>query len=104
MTVSRELSRYRLDLVGVQEVRWGEGQWHRTSSRIQILRLFKPTIRNERLHEISNDNVVSLVNFATSKNLIVKSSMFPHHNIHKYTWTAPDGASQNQIGHILIGG
>jgi exonuclease III len=31
--------------------------------------IFKPTIWNESLHEISNDNVVRLVNFATSKNL-----------------------------------
>jgi exonuclease III len=29
--------------------------------------IFKPTIRNEHLHEISNDNKVRLVNFATSK-------------------------------------
>jgi hypothetical protein len=35
MTVLRELSRYRLDLVGVQ-VRW-EGKWYRTSRRIHIL-------------------------------------------------------------------
>jgi exonuclease III len=47
--------------------------------------IFKPTIGNESLHEISNDNGVTLVNFATSKNLRVKSTMFPHRNIHKYT-------------------
>jgi hypothetical protein len=35
MTVSRELSRYMLDLVGVQEVRW-EGGWHWTCRRILI--------------------------------------------------------------------
>jgi hypothetical protein len=29
--------------------------------------IFKPTIGNRRLHEISNDNGVRLVNFATSK-------------------------------------
>jgi hypothetical protein len=40
--------------------------------------IFKPTSGNESLHEISNDNGVRLVNFATSKNLRVKSTMFPH--------------------------
>jgi hypothetical protein len=39
--------------------------------------IFKPTC----LHKISNDNGVIVVNFATSKNLTVKSTMFPHHNI-----------------------
>jgi hypothetical protein len=39
--------------------------------------IFKPTIGNESLHEISNDNGGRLVNFATSKNLKVKSTMFP---------------------------
>jgi hypothetical protein len=47
--------------------------------------IFKLTIGNESLHEISNDNGVRLVNFATSKNLTVKSTMSPHRNIHKYT-------------------
>jgi hypothetical protein len=64
--------------------------------------IFKPTIGNESLHEISNDNGVRVVNFATSKNLSVKSTMFPHRNIHKVTWTSPDGRTHNQIGHILI--
>jgi hypothetical protein len=43
---------------------------------------FKLTIGNESLHEISNDNGVRVVNFATSKNLIVNSTMFPHCHIH----------------------
>jgi hypothetical protein len=53
--------------------------------------IFKPTVENESLQEISNDNGVRLVHFATFKNLRVKSTMFPHRNIHKYTWTSPDG-------------
>jgi hypothetical protein len=40
--------------------------------------IFKPTIGHESLHEISDDNGVRIVNFATSKNLIVNSTMFPH--------------------------
>jgi hypothetical protein len=63
--------------------------------------IFKPTIGNGSLHKISNDNGVRLVNFATSKNLRAKSTMFPHRNIHKYSWTSPDGKTHNQIDHIL---
>jgi exonuclease III len=58
---------------------------------------FKPTIGNESLHEDNNDNGVRVVNFATSKNLVVKSTMLPHQNIHKYTWTSPDGKTHNQL-------
>jgi hypothetical protein len=64
--------------------------------------IFKPTIGNESLHEISNDNGVRLVNFATSKNIRVKCMMFPHCSIHKYTWMSPDGKTHNQIDHILV--
>jgi exonuclease III len=64
--------------------------------------IFKPTVGNENLHEISEDNEVRIVNFVTSKNLIVKSTMSPHCNIKKFTWTSPDGKTHNQIDHILI--
>jgi endonuclease/exonuclease/phosphatase family metal-dependent hydrolase len=64
--------------------------------------IFKPTIENESLHQDSNDNGVRLVNFATSKNLVVKSTVFPHRNIYKYTWASPDRNTHNQIDHILI--
>jgi len=62
----------------------------------------KPTIGNESLHQDSNDNGVRIVNFATSKNLVVKSTIFPHRNIQKYTWNSPDGKTQNQTDHILL--
>jgi hypothetical protein len=54
------------------------------------------------VHEISNGNRVRVVNFATSQNLVVKSTMFPHRNILKFTWSFPDGKTHNQIQHILI--
>ena len=47
--------------------------------------IFKPTIGKESLHQDSNDNEVRIVNFGTSKTLVVKSTMFPHRNIHKCT-------------------
>jgi hypothetical protein len=64
--------------------------------------IFKLVIGNESLHEVSNDNGVRIVNFATLKNLTVKSITFPHHDTHKHTWTSPDCVTHNQIDHILI--
>jgi len=64
--------------------------------------IFKLTIGNEILHQDSNDYGVRIVNFATSKNVVVKSMIFPHRNLHKYTWTSPDGKTHNQIDRILI--
>jgi hypothetical protein len=64
--------------------------------------IFKPIIGNNSLHEASNNNGVRVVNFATSENLIVKGTTFPHHNIHKHIWTSPDGVTHNQIDHVLI--
>jgi hypothetical protein len=64
--------------------------------------IFKATVGNERLHQDSNDNGVRIINVATSKNLVVKSTMFSHRNIHNYTWTSPDGQTHNQIDHVFI--
>jgi exonuclease III len=51
------------------------------NAKIRREDIFKTTIGNEILYEISIDNGVRVVNFATSKNLTVKSMMFPHRNI-----------------------
>jgi hypothetical protein len=64
--------------------------------------ILKPTVGNYSLHEVCNDNGIRVVNFATLKNLIVKHTTFPHRNIHKFTWTSPDGKTHNQTGRILI--
>ena len=63
--------------------------------------IFNPTTDNESLHQDSNDNGVRIVNFVISKHLVVKSMMFPHRNIQKYTWTSPDEKTHNQIDHTL---
>jgi hypothetical protein len=64
--------------------------------------IFKPTIKNESLHQDSNDNGVRIVNFATSKYLAIMSTLFPHRNIRTYTRTSRDGKIHNQIDHVLI--
>jgi hypothetical protein len=68
------------------------GDFNAKDGREDIL---KPTIGNESLHETINDNGVRVVNFATPKNLVIKSTLFPHSKIHKCTWTSPDGKTHN---------
>ena len=43
-----------------------------------------------------------IVNFATLKGLVLNGTIFPHRDIHMYTWTSPDRKTHNQIDHILI--
>jgi hypothetical protein len=64
------------------------GNFHAKVGREDI---FKPTIRSESLSEISSDNGVRVVNFARSKIVTLKSTVFPHYNILKYIRTFPDG-------------
>ena len=65
-------------------------------------RIFSNKQLQMRVHQDCNENCVRIMNFATSKNLVVKSTMFPHRNIHKYTWTSLDGKTHNQTDHTLI--
>jgi hypothetical protein len=73
------------------------------SAKVSKEDVFKPIIGNRSLNEISIDNRARVVNFVTSKSLTGRSTMFPHRNIHKYTFTSPDGKTHNQIGNFLIG-
>jgi hypothetical protein len=54
------------------------GEFNAKVDREDIL---KPIIWNESLYEISTFNEVKIVNFTTSTNLTVKSTLFPHRNI-----------------------
>lgn len=56
--------------------------------------MFRPTIGKERLHDTSNDNGSKLINFAISRELVISSTYFPRKNIHRHTWSAPDGRTK----------
>jgi hypothetical protein len=60
-------------------------------AKVGIEDIFKPSIKNESSYEISNDNGVRIINFATSRYVIVKSILFPYLNIHKCACTSSDG-------------
>jgi len=66
------------------------------------MRIFKPTIRNDSLHQDGNNNGVRIVNFDTSKHLVLKITMFPHRKIRTYTWTSSGGKTNSHIDHMLI--
>jgi hypothetical protein len=72
------------------------------NAKVDVEDICKPTVGNESLYEITSDNGVRVVNFGVSKTQTVKSTMFPHHNFQKFTWTSPDGKTHNQINHILL--
>ena len=43
------------------------------NAKVERENIFKPTIGNESIHQDSNDNGVRIVNFATSKNLVLRT-------------------------------
>jgi hypothetical protein len=52
--------------------------------------IFRPTIANQSLHENREGNGDRVVNFATTKNSVVKSTMFAHRDSLKFALTSPD--------------
>jgi hypothetical protein len=64
--------------------------------------IYRSVIGKHSLHKSSNDNGMRLINFASSRNMVVGSIMFEHKDIHKRTWKSPDGNVFNQTDHILI--
>ena len=72
------------------------------NTKLEREEIFIPIIGNQSLHQDSNDNGFRTVKFDTSKNLALKSTIFPHRNIHKYNRTFPDGKNHKQSDHELI--
>lgn len=63
---------------------------------------FRSTIWMHSLYHTSNYNGCKLIDHVTGRGLKIKSTMFPHKDIHKGIWRSPDGCYTNQIHHVLI--
>jgi hypothetical protein len=61
----------------------------------------EPTIGKHSLHESTNINGFTLVDFATGRQMVIKSRYFMHKRIHLQTWHSQDGHTFNQIDHCL---
>jgi endonuclease/exonuclease/phosphatase family metal-dependent hydrolase len=64
--------------------------------------IFKLIIEKYSLHNISNDNGIRAIDFASTHNMVIGSTMFNHRNIHEITWKSPDDSTFNQIDHLII--
>ncbi|KAJ4437536.1 hypothetical protein ANN_17681 [Periplaneta americana] len=64
--------------------------------------IYYPTIGKYSLHDSSNDNGQRLIEFATSRGMVIGGTFYCHKAIHKGTWKMPDGNVVNQIDHMVI--
>ena len=51
---------------------------------------------------VRNENGERFLDFCTENNMIIGGTLFKHKDIHKFTWTSPNGLIMNQIDHIAI--
>ncbi|XP_043862226.1 craniofacial development protein 2-like [Drosophila santomea] len=49
-----------------------------------------------------NDNEERLVELCQLFQLVIGGTIFPHKDVHKYSWTSSSGSTRNQIDHICI--
>ena len=42
------------------------------------------------------------IGFCAANNMAITTTLYPHKDIHKNTWTSPDGRTRNQIDHIAV--
>ena len=51
---------------------------------------------------VRNKNGERLCEFCEMNGLVITGTIFPHKEIHKATWTSPNGRTKNQIDHTMI--
>jgi len=64
--------------------------------------LYIYVIRRHSLHEVTNNNGLRLVQYATINNFKVLSTWYPRKDIHKGTWKIPGTNDINQIDNIIV--
>lgn len=62
---------------------------------------YKRVAGRQSLHAECNDNGMRMINFAIARDMMVSTTCFPRRDIHKWTWSSPDGKTHNQIDHSI---
>ncbi|XP_025406268.1 uncharacterized protein LOC112680398 [Sipha flava] len=90
--------------LGLQELRWNDkgtldlqdptifyGEFlGYFNAKLGTENIFRATIGNHSMHDITSENGLRLIDFASGGGLFVKSTMFPRKDIYKGTWKAPN--------------
>lgn len=64
--------------------------------------LLNKTMGKESLHKSINDNGITFINYAISKNVMVRSTRLQRKSIKKMTCLSLNGVTENQIDHVAI--
>jgi len=64
--------------------------------------IFWSTVSIHSIYDLTSENGLRLIDFASSRGLIVKSTIFPHKDIFKGTRKALNDRYVSQIDHVLI--
>ena len=76
------------------------GDWNAKVGERQVGK--EGAMGKEALKCVRNDNGEQFVDFCAKNSLVITTTSFPHKDIHKYTWTSPDGCTRNQIDHVAV--
>jgi len=72
------------------------------NAKVGTENIHKPTTTNESLHNETKNDRIKMTQFAIFKGFNVRSTTFPHKDIHKETWYSADSKTVNQIDKVLI--
>jgi hypothetical protein len=72
------------------------------NAKLSKEQLYKDIIGRHSLHEVTNNNGLRLLQYATINDFKVLSTWFPRKDIYKGTWKIPGTNDTNQIDHILV--
>jgi exonuclease III len=64
--------------------------------------IYRPINAKYSGHTKSNDNGIRVINYVSSRNLVIGTAMFDHKDIHKMTRKSPDRSTFNQTDHFII--